>query len=153
MFRFLLYSILFTLIVLVFIPIHYVAKDLQPYVDTIMDITNVECSEDQYWLPNKTFIYFDDFSKSKYIGMCQVMPHKFIIKIDHSYFENATEDERLAVIAHELHHCLFNDPEHSINPYNYKNAVLPEISKAVLYRQVIRDLENSCKSKVRIGGN
>lgn len=136
------YAILSIYLLINFIPLYYINKQLKPYEQEVMEIVKQYCKSNQYFRPSQRMMYFHTL-KDNAIGMCIILPFSFKIEIDPLFWISADSDQRTEVIYHEMAHCLLGK-EHVDNPNNYMYYSLVDMPKEEVKKQFIKDLEKHC---------
>jgi hypothetical protein len=137
-------ALLFYLIIYLFAPLSISNEVLKPYKNAALDIIKQHCIKGQYFDPPKQFLYFTNLPDNE-IGECDI-PRSYayyIIKIDSSYWNRATEEQRYEVMVHEMTHCtLFL--QHSDDKNNYMYYSIVGLTTLEVNKQFIDNLRSHC---------
>lgn len=124
------------------VPIHYVEKDLEVYINNFESLTKIYCPSTR--LPNQFIVGFGDLSKEGWIGVCKINSLRSEIVIDREHWTTATEDDKISLVNHEASHCVL-DKDHVDDPMNYMYFQYTKISKEVVIEQTIKNIKENCK--------
>lgn len=125
------------------VPYKNINKELLPYHNRFMRLTNMVCKPKQYFYPERIDIEFKKL-RSPTIGYCAYNSVEFNIYIDREYWKQASEDTKEVLIFHEMTHCVLQ-LNHVKNKNNYMyESVNTNISKEVVEIQTLINIAKIC---------
>lgn len=93
----------------------------QTYYNEYISLISKNCDHSQYRYPLIITIRFDDLTKQGYVGLTMSYDYEFIVSkaiihysditIDERDWNRSNDDDRFALIVHELTHAYFNYPD------------------------------------------
>jgi hypothetical protein len=134
-------KILFSLILL--FSFNAEAKYIEYYTQ-ILNTVKLYCRPDQYFNPkSKTLI--GSILELPVIGMCETDRESFFkIYFDIAYWNDASEDYRYELMAHEIMHCFFF-MDHVENNKDFMYYQIRDLTKEQTKQQLIDHLQVLCK--------
>lgn len=102
------------------------------------------CTPSQYSYPPVASVRFAKLEQGV-IGLCTQYLYKWTIEIDPGHWDNLSELERIALLRHEMAHCMLGK-NHVKDPNNYMYEYLPRLSEEVQLKQFIKDINDHCNS-------
>lgn len=139
-----LYAILFGYLLYTFAPVQYISAPLDPYVKEVKDIIISNCRPGRYEDPKHQLVYFHVLGRET-IGVCEYsdLVHGFTIEIDPVNWLISDSDERFALVAHELTHCMLLQP-HSEDRHSYMYPYARPMEKQEVIRQLKEVINHQC---------
>lgn len=125
------------------VPYNNINKELLPYHDRFMHLTNMFCKPKQYFYPKRVGIGFTKL-KAPTIGYCSYNNIEFNIYIDRDYWNQASGDTKELLMFHEMTHCVLQlNHVKDKNNYMYESAN-PLITKEVVEIQTLINIAKVC---------
>lgn len=115
--------------------IKIVNTELKETAAAMMEMVQTTCTIPPY---STLEIKFVESLPGDVIGQCITVGNKLTIEIEKTYWDSVDQDERDALMLHELTHCLLRKHAHHSDPKNYFNAYLPDgLTTTLLHDQLL----------------
>jgi hypothetical protein len=136
------------LVIFFAIPTKQVDSELEPYYTEVMNVIKEECPSLKVPRRIKVLLTNEDlspFGNPFTVGICYFMGGQFKVLIKESYFYNSIEQEKFALVAHELTHCVLGYM-HSDDPSDFMYPYIDYIPKQRVIEQLKEKTRKRCNN-------
>lgn len=120
-------------------PVYFVDTELSPYKDRYDSIIDNHCKVPYIHKFSLSFVSDMD----SVVGLCQrnIIETSVNVEISRKYWDEASEKERFAVVAHELTHCYFG-VDHVQEQWHYMYKEVTDV--VAIEDQIINTVRKYC---------